>query len=467
MNKKMIGIMVCLVLVTATAVSSANFTSQKNIKSPPLPGHLKDGKLDLIRDHEINHEKSEKTITQTSYNENIATLIQEIDEDLYLGYLEGLVAFGPRLTSTPECDAAAEYIYNEFEKMGLETRYQEWTNDPWYGSNVEATIHGIDENSDEIYVICAHYDTVEESPGADDDGSGTAAVMTAAKVMSQYSFNNTIKFVAFSGEEEGLYGSYYYVEEADNNNDNIMAALNADMIGYAESEDDASMLRIYEDEFSVWITDFTTDISNEYNNFIEIEVVPSGYSWGSDHYRFWEFGYSAIFYAEYNFNAYYHSPEDTVENMDIDYATRATRLITATLAEFSELVELNAPFKPNAPIGPASGNKGEEYTYIATTIDPQQDQLYYFFEWGDGTDSGWIGPFNSGEEASETHTWSKVGDYAIKVKAKDTEGYESEWSDPLSVSMPRNRDRFSVLSSILQNKFPRIYRFLSLPIFNL
>jgi len=449
MNKKMIGMLVCLVLVSATVISTANFTVQKNIKSPPLPGHLKGDKLDLIRNYEINIEKSDKTITQTSYNENIATLIQEIDEELYLGYLEGLVAFGPRLTSTPECDAAAEYIYNEFEK------------------NVEATIYGIDEGSDEIYVICAHYDTVEDAPGADDDGSGVAAVMAAAKVMSQYSFNNTIKFVAFSGEEEGLYGSYYYVEEAYNNNDNIIAALNADMIGYAESEDDASMLRVYEDDFSEWVTDFTTDVSDEYYDFINLEIVPSGYTWASDHYRFWEFGYNAIFYAEYNFNRYYHSPEDTIENMDIDYATRATKLITATLAEFSELVELNAPFKPDAPIGPADGNKGEEYTYFASTTDPQQDQIYYLFDWGDGTESNWIGPFNSGEEASESHIWSKVGDYSIRVKAKDTEEYESEWSDPLSVSMPRNRATFNILSYILQNRFPRIYRFLSLPIFNL
>ena len=58
--------------------------------------------------------------------------------------------------------------------------------------------------------------------------------------------------------------------------------------------------------------------------------------WGSDHYYFWEYGYDAVFYAEYNFNDYYHSDEDIIENMNITYATRFSRLILATLAEMAQ-----------------------------------------------------------------------------------------------------------------------------------
>ena len=63
--------------------------------------------------------------------------------------------------------------------------------------------------------------------------------------------------------------------------------------------------------------------------------------------------------------------------------------------------------------------------------------VYYLFDWGDGSDSGWLGPYESGAEVNATHTWSEVGSYGIKVKAKDVNGAESEWSDTLAVSMPK------------------------------
>ena len=61
------------------------------------------------------------------------------------------------------------------------------------------------------------------------------------------------------------------------------------------------------------------------------------------------------------------------------------------------------------------------------------------FDWGDGTDSGWIGPYTSGDISNATHIWTKSGNYHVKVKAKDEFGAESYWSDPLSVSIPKNR----------------------------
>ncbi|GAI41845.1 unnamed protein product, partial [marine sediment metagenome] len=70
--------------------------------------------------------------------------------------------------------------------------------------------------------------------------------------------------------------------------------------------------------------------------------------------------------------------------------------------------------------------------------DSDGDQVYYKWDWGDGSYSDWLGPYASGDETSATHTWSQGG-YNIKVKAKDIRGYESEWSDPLEVSMPKNQ----------------------------
>lgn len=94
------------------------------------------------------------------------------------------------------------------------------------------------------------------------------------------------------------------------------------------------------------------------------------------------------------------------------------------------------PQKPNRPTGSTEGKPNVEYLYSTSTIDGDGDTLYYNFSWGDGTYSGWIGPFNSGDEASTRHAWTEKGTYNITVKAKDIKGDESDWSDPLIISMP-------------------------------
>ncbi len=97
------------------------------------------------------------------------------------------------------------------------------------------------------------------------------------------------------------------------------------------------------------------------------------------------------------------------------------------------------PEKPAVPEGINSGKSNITYFYTTSTIDPEGDRIYYLFDWGDGTDSGWRGPYHSGEEANASHKWAKRGTYDIRVKAKDEHGAQSLWSDPLSVSMPKNK----------------------------
>jgi len=119
----------------------------------------------------------------------------------------------------------------------------------------------------------------------------------------------------------------------------------------------------------------------------------------------------------------------------------------------------NAPNKPSRPDGPASGRTRQSLIYTTTSTDPNGDQIYYWFDWGDGSNSGWVGPYNSGEEASESHRWSAEGDYEIKVKAKDTGDNESPWSDSLSVSLPRSRTPFL---NLIQRLLERLNLFFSL-----
>jgi aminopeptidase YwaD len=270
----------------------------------------------------------------TTTDVNIIELLQQLNETLILGYLENLTSFGPRETGTEACDQAAHYLYDTFKDMGLAVRYHNYTDDRVSGSNIEATLYGSDSTN--IFIICGHYDSVLAGPGADDDGSGVAAVLAAAEIMRNYEFGHTVRFVAFSGEEQGLIGSRHYAEDAYNSNDSIVAVLNADMIGFAPSGSDGMKGKIFENTDSEWIVDFTQGISVLYNDYIGIQLFPQGESGGSDHYYFWEYGYDAVFYHEYNFNDYYHSANDTIAHMNITYSTRFSRLILATLATMAQ-----------------------------------------------------------------------------------------------------------------------------------
>jgi hypothetical protein len=95
------------------------------------------------------------------------------------------------------------------------------------------------------------------------------------------------------------------------------------------------------------------------------------------------------------------------------------------------------PNQPAKPSGLQVGKRGRSYSYTSVAIDIDDDRIYYLFDWGDGTDSGWVGPYASGQTATASHIWDNPGAYPIKVKAKDIAGEESVWSEPLSLVMPK------------------------------
>ncbi|VVB60489.1 Uncharacterised protein [uncultured archaeon] len=101
-------------------------------------------------------------------------------------------------------------------------------------------------------------------------------------------------------------------------------------------------------------------------------------------------------------------------------------------------VEITPNRPPDPPIitGPVEGKTGRVTYYNFTSIDLDTDQIFYFVEWGDSTNSSWIGPYPSGALITESHAWTAKGEYVIKAKAKDIHESESNWSDPLPITMP-------------------------------
>jgi hypothetical protein len=98
----------------------------------------------------------------------------------------------------------------------------------------------------------------------------------------------------------------------------------------------------------------------------------------------------------------------------------------------------NPPQKPATPTGPASGGINVEYTYSSSTTDPDQDQVWYQWQFGSYT-TNWFGPYSSGAQTQAQYTWTIPGTYEIKVKAKDQNQYESEWSSPLLVTITEHK----------------------------
>ena len=108
--------------------------------------------------------------------------------------------------------------------------------------------------------------------------------------------------------------------------------------------------------------------------------------------------------------------------------------------------ENHPPEEPNKPNGSTKGVTGVAYAYSTSTTDPDGDFVYYLFDWGDGSTSGWLGPYVSGNVVSASHIWGSVGIYNVRVKAKDSYGHESQWSDNLTVTILSNSPPVTICS---------------------
>jgi len=294
-----------------------------------------------------DHSSGLKTLSAPD-SSKIAQAIEMVNETILRGFLENLTAFGPRETGTYGCEKAAGYLFDQLNGTGLETRYQDWASwgtavlhpRHYKSENVEGTLTGIDPNK-EVLVLNGHYDSVKVSPGANDDGTGIVAMLTAASILSNFEFNRTIKFVAFSGEEEGLLGSRAYAKEAYENNEKILIELNADMIGVGETDVSGTNVSLSSSQDAKWAVNKIEDVNENYSIFSHVNpgwnISVGGKRVGSDYHDFLLYGYESIAFWESGDYPYYHTSEDTIEHVNFSYLVNMTKLIVGTLAYLADM----------------------------------------------------------------------------------------------------------------------------------
>lgn len=201
-------------------------------------------------------------------------------------------------------------------------------------NNVVATIPGKDSRQ---VILGAHYDATSEiegiyTPGADDNASGCAAVLEAARIMSVYEWQHTLKFVLFSGEEQGLFGSEYYVKDAVANGDTIIASLIMDMISY--NGDEVPQMDLHCCPWNVpsqKMGDTLAALMETYSIDLEPDIHIVDATDRSDHYWFWQEDIPSVLLIEDfdDFTPFYHTTNDRIGSLDADFMNEAMKLVMA------------------------------------------------------------------------------------------------------------------------------------------
>ncbi len=285
------------------------------------------------------NEEVEK-LSKIKNESKIIEMIKKVNKENVTKYLKEIDEFGPKLSGSEACEDTAIYLYNKFESFGLDVEYQDWKFPFRKGKNVVATKYASNPENDDIFIVSAHYDTWKGAPGANDDGSGIDAMLIIAEITSRYTFNNTIKFVAFSGHEVGpsyAYGSSAYAKKAYEENENIIGVLNLDMIG--NTTETGNAVQLHGATRSKWLLDFIEDTNEEYSQYFDI-IIESFYSTpGADETSFIDYGYDAVLFIQSNYwEPPNHCPEDDLSTINFDFLTNLTKLILAVTVELADML---------------------------------------------------------------------------------------------------------------------------------
>ena len=290
---------------------------------------------------------------------DIDSLVDQIDQQRLRDHIDAIDeprnAFGQ-----PEAlQAAADYIQRQLEALGYPV-----TLDPV--TRFDATfpnVIGVQEGTvcpERVLIVGAHYDSVLDTPGADDDASGVAGMLEIARALADTPLPATVWFTGFTMEENGLVGSYNMAQREGERGTPIVGMYSLEMIAYTTP--DADFILVLGNEASVRLVDAFRRARDAFVPELPIvastvpgngEAVPD--SRRSDHAPFWDVGYQALLVTDTaNFrNPNYHEPTDTIDTLDLAFATNVTKAMLATTVDYLTY-DGDADGQPDACIGPLS-----------------------------------------------------------------------------------------------------------------
>jgi hypothetical protein len=329
-------------------------------------------------------------------NPEIEELVTAVSADSLKKYIYDLVAFNTRHTLSKDdkngMPAAQQYVlskFNSFAKNSGGRMTAEIDNfvTPADGrrvladsevANVVATLKGTNPADDRVYIVSGHLDSRNKdimdidggAPGANDDGSGVAAVMELARVMAKMEFSATVLFVAFTGEEQGLKGATYLADKAKAEGWNIAGVLNNDIVGNSNSSEtninDNTKLRIFSETIPLAETEqqaglrrsiaadndsrsrqlarYIKEVGERYVDHMEVKLIyrSDRFLRGGDQTPFLRNGFTAVRMSEMNENFYHQHENVRVENgiqygdlpefMDFEYLRKVSAVNLAAVA---------------------------------------------------------------------------------------------------------------------------------------
>jgi hypothetical protein len=285
----------------------------------------------------------EATASLAAPDARLAQAVAALSADRLSNTIRTLESYQTRYATTSNLVAAGNYLFDQFRQLGIQVEYDDFTftaaNYP--ATNIVATIPGRTSPAD-IVILCAHYDSYSDqrpavAPGADDNASGTSAVLEAARVLAGVPFDFTIRLIAFSAEEWGLYGSAHYAQTARTRGERIVAVVNLDMIGFADQlpED----LDVTANPASEWLAERFRSVASAYTALPVVKRVNAS-ARSSDHAPFWDRGYSAVECIEDDplKNPYYHHVTDRFETLTMSFAEAVARTAVAVVGDLAQPV---------------------------------------------------------------------------------------------------------------------------------
>jgi hypothetical protein len=245
----------------------------------------------------------------------VRKLVSRVSADTVESLLVRMREFVTRYSETDSCRRAMEWVRSRFEAWACST-FLDTFQTGWAPNAIGIKLGTT--NPDVIFVVCGHTDATSEipftlTPGSEDNASGTAAVMELCRVTADMEFENTVWFIGFAGEEQGLVGSDSYARQARDRGDSIVLSINFDMISYGRENKDTIV--IYGARAAPgseqWVDFFIAqaDTFTELKHRKTMENIPQA---RSDHYSFWKYGFPAIRGGYSDKTPHYHTTGDTI-----------------------------------------------------------------------------------------------------------------------------------------------------------